>query len=216
MSSQAPSAALAVGRRERRKAETRRRLLAAARELFVERGYDATRPQDIARVADVAAGTFYVHFADKREAFLGFTDQAAHELMERVHARARGESGFDAGLRASLEAVCEYADANPGVLRAALADEAVMTNDGPRDESLRARLAGDLAQSLRRNMMSGEVRSDFDPELIGHAIVGLVQQALSFGHRRGVDRREMIDNLTRFCSRALARTEKPSEQEIPS
>jgi len=61
-------------RRELRRAHTRRQLLAAARALFVKHGYDAARPQDIARHAGVATGTFYLHFDDKREAFLAFTD----------------------------------------------------------------------------------------------------------------------------------------------
>jgi len=68
-------------RRERRKAETRRRLLDAARELFAERGFEATRPQDIARAADVAAGTFYTHFDDRRDVFRAVTAETAAELM---------------------------------------------------------------------------------------------------------------------------------------
>ncbi len=67
----------AQGRRARRKAETRRRLLSAARELFASGGYDATRPQDIARAADLATGTFYVHFAVKMEDFLAFSELEA-------------------------------------------------------------------------------------------------------------------------------------------
>jgi AcrR family transcriptional regulator len=42
------------------------RLRLAARELFVEVGYHETRPQNIARLAGVANGTFYLHFADKQ------------------------------------------------------------------------------------------------------------------------------------------------------
>jgi AcrR family transcriptional regulator len=87
-----PAEATAPSRRERRKAETRRRLLDAARELFVERGFDATRPQDVARLADVGSGTFYVHFADKREAFCAVTEQAADELMQCMGERAQARS----------------------------------------------------------------------------------------------------------------------------
>ena len=53
------------------------RLRLAARELFVELGYHETRPQDIARRASVANGTFYLHFADKQQSL-----QAKHWVDE--------------------------------------------------------------------------------------------------------------------------------------
>lgn len=54
-------------RTDRRRAETRARLLAAARELFAEKGVGATRLGEITERADVAAGSLYNHFADKDE-----------------------------------------------------------------------------------------------------------------------------------------------------
>ncbi len=54
-------------RTDRRRAETRARLLAAARELFAEQGVGATRTGEITERADVAAGSLYNHFADKDE-----------------------------------------------------------------------------------------------------------------------------------------------------
>ena len=53
----APSAAL--GRRERAKAEKRARILAAARALFEERGFERTSMSEVARAADVAEGTVF-------------------------------------------------------------------------------------------------------------------------------------------------------------
>jgi AcrR family transcriptional regulator len=54
-------------RADRRRAETRARLLDAARELFAEQGVGATRTGDITERADVGAGSLYNHFADKEE-----------------------------------------------------------------------------------------------------------------------------------------------------
>src|ERR1700743_3834419 len=61
-------------RSARRKPESLSRLKASARKLFVERGYHATRPQDIAREAGLGHGTFYLHFPDKRPCFPPFLD----------------------------------------------------------------------------------------------------------------------------------------------
>jgi AcrR family transcriptional regulator len=196
-------------RRERQKAETRARLLAAARKLFTSAGYDATRPQDIARLADVAIGTFYVHFPDKRAAFLAFTDAAAHELMERIRTHAADTEGFEARLLRSLEAIVAYSDENPGVLAAAFADEKVLATDSPQGESLRDRLAQSLANGLREGVRRRELRRDYDPAVIAYAIVGLLSQGLRYGsHARGVSRETLLANLVRFCARALVEPDR--------
>lgn len=202
----------APGRRERRKAETRRRLLAAARRLFVERGYHATRPQDVARLADLAAGTFYVHFQDKRDVFLAFTEEAAAELMERMRgpgaAAGRGR-GLEARLDASLRALLAWSDENPGVLRVCFADEAVIATGPARGASLRDRLARTLAEGLRAGMREGEVRADYDPFVVAYGMVGLIQHAFTFGAHEGIDRDALLGNVIRFCSRALRPPEAP-------
>ncbi len=199
-------------RHARRKAQTRSQLLAAARRLFVAHGYDATRPQDIARAADVAAGTFYLHFEDKRAAFLAFTDEAAEQLMECVRARTIAAHDFADGLLRSLEAIVEYSEAHPGVLAAAFADASVLAAAVPEGASLRDRLAQSLAQALREGMLRGELRRDYDPALIAHGIVGLVQQGLRFGSHGGVERRALLENLVRFCARALLRSRVEHEE----
>ena len=48
-------------------AETRKRLLRAAADVFAERGYDGTRVADIAAAAGVSNGALYAHFASKAD-----------------------------------------------------------------------------------------------------------------------------------------------------
>ena len=58
-------AAAAEGRRQRKARQTRRRILAAATELFTRQGYTATTIQQIAGQADVAWQTVYSVFGTK-------------------------------------------------------------------------------------------------------------------------------------------------------
>lgn len=58
-----------LGRRERRKLEARRRLLAAARQLIAEQGAAELRIADLTTAADLGFGTFYNHF-DSKEAII--------------------------------------------------------------------------------------------------------------------------------------------------
>ncbi len=54
---------------ERRKDARPQELLAAALELFVERGFAATRLDDVAKAAGVSKGTLYLYFCSKEELF---------------------------------------------------------------------------------------------------------------------------------------------------
>lgn len=54
---------------ERRKDARPQELLAAAIDLFVERGFASTRLEDVARRAGVSKGTLYLYFANKEELF---------------------------------------------------------------------------------------------------------------------------------------------------
>lgn len=53
----------------RRKTARPQELLAAALDLFVERGFAATRLEDVAASAGVSKGTLYLYFANKEELF---------------------------------------------------------------------------------------------------------------------------------------------------
>ncbi|MFJ6086175.1 TetR/AcrR family transcriptional regulator [Streptomyces sp. NPDC092369] len=90
----------------RRDAElNRRRLLAAGREVFRDRGLAATL-DDVARHAGLGVGTAYRHFANKEE----LVDAVFEDMIDRVEASAR-EAAADPdawhGLASSLEKVCE-------------------------------------------------------------------------------------------------------------
>lgn len=54
-----------IGRRARRKAETRAKLMDAALTLFARQGIEATRINEITEEADVGFGSFYNYFASK-------------------------------------------------------------------------------------------------------------------------------------------------------
>lgn len=72
------------GRRAQRKAENRAAILAAAREVFAELGYDAAGVRDIVRRTELASGTFYNYFADKEAVFRAVVDESAREVRRRL------------------------------------------------------------------------------------------------------------------------------------
>ncbi|GAA4710381.1 transcriptional regulator, TetR family [Promicromonospora umidemergens] len=65
-----PLASKPVGRRERNKQEKLERIVAAATELFGERGVDEVTTQEIADKADIGAGTLFLYAKTKGELLL--------------------------------------------------------------------------------------------------------------------------------------------------
>ena len=62
-------AATVRAKRERRKDARPGELLAAALELFVEKGFAATRAEEVAKLAGVSKGTLFLYFSSKEELF---------------------------------------------------------------------------------------------------------------------------------------------------
>jgi AcrR family transcriptional regulator len=79
-----------LGRRERKKRETRRLLEAAALRLADERGPDQITVEEIADAADVSVRTFFNYFSSKEEAIVG-GDSDTSTLIEALHARPADE-----------------------------------------------------------------------------------------------------------------------------
>jgi AcrR family transcriptional regulator len=77
-------AAVAGGRREQTKAHNRAAILAAAREVFAQLGYDAAGVRDVIRRTDLASGTFYNYFPDKEAVFRAVIDDSAQEVRRRL------------------------------------------------------------------------------------------------------------------------------------
>jgi AcrR family transcriptional regulator len=64
-----PENAAGLSRRALAKQQTRQRLLAAARRLFISRGYEAATIRDIASEAGLSTGAVFASFSDKAELF---------------------------------------------------------------------------------------------------------------------------------------------------
>jgi AcrR family transcriptional regulator len=68
---------------ERRKDARPAELLASALELFTERGYAATRLDDVARLAGVSKGTVYLYYQSKEDLFKAVVREGLLPVLER-------------------------------------------------------------------------------------------------------------------------------------
>ena len=87
---------------QKKKPEVREAILAAAYDLFRERGYTLSTIGAIARAADISAANIYVYFDSKLDILLELYEPWLMDRIEALHARVRGLSDHDARVRTLL------------------------------------------------------------------------------------------------------------------
>jgi AcrR family transcriptional regulator len=76
--------------RERKKQQTRERLIEVARRLFRERGYEGATVELIADEADVSVTTFFRYFDSKEDVFLAWHDDMHERFATTLQERGDG------------------------------------------------------------------------------------------------------------------------------
>jgi AcrR family transcriptional regulator len=135
----------------------RRRIIAAAREVFRDRGIGATL-NDVARHAGVGVGTVYRRFSDKEQ----LVDALFEDMIDTVDTVTRAalaEPDAWVGLTVALEKVCEVQAMDRGLREVMLG-----TGRGPqRQAQMRDRVGPLLGQLVARAKQQGALRPDIIP-----------------------------------------------------
>ena len=135
----------------------RQRIVAAAREVFRDRGLSATL-NDVARHAGVGVGTVYRRFADKNQLIDALLDHMI-ATVETATREALLEPDAWVGLTQALEKVCEQHALDRGLRELMLG-----TGTGPqRQAQMRERFAPLVGQLVARAKAQGRLRSDILP-----------------------------------------------------
>lgn len=186
-----------------RRMKSRRKLLDAARSLFVERGYHDTRPQDISKAAGVGHGTFYLHFQDKLACFLAFADEASAELEVIVERHVENTATLEAIVREIILAIYEYSDEHPGVLAAAMTDINVLSTEDVDRVMPIDRWAAGWADILTEKKAAGDVDASIDEKMAGYLIVGAFKHAGGYAARQEMPFEDYVDGLMKLLMKML-------------
>jgi len=190
-------------RGNRRRAE----LLEAARDCFAEHGYHATSVDDIAKRVQVARGTFYLYFPDKRAIFA----QLLAEFLGTIGAAIQSIDLADPArpprqqLRANLRRLIDLAEADPAMVKLTLADAPGLTSE--LDEQLRTfydALRLFIDESLEEGQKMGLIRGG-DRQLYVSLVLGALSRIL-LDHCRGaltLTADEIVDAIMAFLNQGL-------------
>lgn len=167
-------------KRSRRKDDRPHEIVAAAIDLFVERGFGATRLSDVAERAGIAKGTVYLYCESKTDLFLQVArtilDEAA---LPHLPERALSFSEFVAGLLA--QAARNLSDGRFGGLVRLIITESRCFPELAEiwHAEVSARLLGVLVAEIKEAQARGEVRMG-EPRLFAFSLVGPLLAASLF------------------------------------
>jgi AcrR family transcriptional regulator len=171
-----------LSRRERKKIETRQRLMAAALRLFHEQGFDDTTVEQITDAADVAKGTFFNYFETKESVLPAVAEWRLQHIGEIASPQSGAPDSPVARIKLVLRLVADDPISDPRLTRHLMAAVHHMDHEPARAlMRLLAKHAGD-------GQDAGEIRSDLDPIHVGGVIRSLFfQQMLTWhcGYRPG-------------------------------
>ncbi|SIT00603.1 transcriptional regulator, TetR family [Roseivivax lentus] len=95
---------MTTGLRQRKKAQTREKIISCAVQMFRDKGYEASRIEDIAEAATLSVATFYNYFGSKADMLLATVLRETEMVLEAVDACiARGHDDAEAAFAEIVE-----------------------------------------------------------------------------------------------------------------
>ena len=173
-----------IGKRERTKAANRTAILAAARKVFAQLGYEAATVRDIIRGTDLASGTFYNYFRSKEEVFEALADDGAARFKPILRqARERAKS-FEDYMRTAFGAYFHFI-VQENSLEGRPIDERQphVRTDTPEMIAIYEEVRQGLEDAIQRGLAPR-----VDAEYLAYSCIGIAQEV-----GRAMMRREPLD-----------------------
>lgn len=179
--------------RAQSKLKTRRRVLDAARQLFMERGYEAATIRDIASHAGLSTGAVFASFVDKTDLFNAVMAEDFQRQVEALRAAAKPDATVEDAIMVVFEAGYRFHGAQLPLLQAAISlswSHGLGGEFGDRPSFAMAMQA--ITEGLEHGVKAGQVKGD--PERLRLA-AELLWDAYVSNYRRALFDEWTIDSL---------------------
>lgn len=196
---------------QRRKEERPAEIMSAALTLFAEKGFSATRLEDVAEVAGVSKATIYLYFDSKIELFLAIVREIAFSRFDEVEAIINRYDGSSRDLiRILMLRIREIAATShiPAIARIVLAEAQNFPEIASfyRDKVI-LRGLGLVGRIVERGTKAGEFRA-CDPlaaaqSILFPVILNVIGRK-TFGEIDALDPETFFTNHVEFVLRGLA------------
>lgn len=181
-------------------------ILASARRLFAEKGYDRTTVSEIVQDAGIAQGTFYLYFGSKRDILVHLARHLDEALRDEVFAGDEPGLPTEARVRNMVEAAFRVCEDNRDLARL-LHLGANIDPYGIEDvEQAHEHMRRPLAETIARGMRHGEI-NEMDPEVAAGFCQSLVEEAMHDCYVKGSvgDIDQYRESVIQFLTYALVK-----------
>jgi AcrR family transcriptional regulator len=175
-----PLAGASPGLREKNKSEKLLRIKAAARKLFIAKGFDDATTREIARLAGVGIGTVFTYADNKRDLLFLIANEDLAEMTSRAEASVRDDAPCLQNLLSMFRPQYEFFGRQPELSRLMLR-EMTFYDTGRQAAAFQAtrdriiRLAGTV---VKKAIDRGTLSSSEDPDFIGWVAFSIYQVEL--------------------------------------
>ena len=211
-----------MGRRERKKLQSRKTILEAAISEFSKKGYKETSVADIMSAADLGIGTFYNYFTSKEDLLFSLLGRLGETIrMALAEARAAERTSLEL-LEVGARVTAKFLDENRFVMPLFLSASHHAPQMGPADaqetaeasphaqsphgaKASNSRMTPQIKQVfteiIREGQAAGEIRSDVPVDLIAEMFHSLYQAAafsyldLSYQENIALKTRLLLDGI---------------------
>ncbi len=162
--------------RSAKKESRREQILASAAKVFAKKGYHETSISDICKKADIARGTVYLYFTNKRDIFATLIRNFTAAMIESISMFTPGEP-LQAQFNRNFCKVVDLIFQNKDMTKI-IASEAVGL-DAEFDRQLvlfYARLVEYIEGALTMLQKNGDLSSHINVRLLAYALVGTVKE----------------------------------------
>ena len=162
------------GRRAANKADKLRRITAAARDLFIEKGFDGTTMRDIAARAGVGFGTLFDYSSNKRDFLFLLFNPELESVLDESAAAATTEPLFLDKMMAFFGGYYALYARDRAIARAVLRELTFFSEGGEAQKFLghRARFLALIVDQVKVAMANGELRPG-EPEPVARIIFAI-------------------------------------------
>jgi AcrR family transcriptional regulator len=186
-----------LNRKERERLARRREILSAAERIFAQKGFHSATMDEIASHAELAKGTIYLYFENKRDIFYTLVDEKVDSLMKLVKVEIKREAQSVERLKRLVKTQLGFFQNNRDFFRIIITEQ-TRFELGIKDEFRKRMMQKHLkytnivARIIQRGIEE-KVFKPLEPRKVASALIGIVN-GFTFQWLRNAQGESLVPN----------------------